>query len=319
MRPLLIGSAALAYHLDKMEIAHNIVPKDYDLIVQDEYDAKGISSVIQENAIETTPLVSITSKKFNTHTKAFKCDGVIFEITHPLDYTDDTSTSNLLLLSSYWKEYTTINGVICKVAPLDVLFMLKWSHRYLKNSPHFRKTMVTIRNLQKIGAKVYDEEWLKLREKETYDYSHPKLNVSKSDFFNSNFAYVYDHDSIHNAVKVLDRPAYMYYMEYDQEVKSSREKFFAQPREIQLLGVLEEAYVLAIERVLIPNNFNVKPRQAFDMALEKVCTSITSGWFRQFAWENYELVSRMYDGIYVDKFILARDSDKLIMHMDDQL
>jgi hypothetical protein len=26
------------------------------------------------------------------------------------------------------------------------------------------------------------------------------------------------------------------------------------------------------------------------MALMKVCTSITSGWFRAFAWEHYDLV-----------------------------
>jgi hypothetical protein len=29
-------------------------------------------------------------------------------------------------------------------------------------------------------------------------------------------------------------------------------------------------------------------------ALDKVCTSITSGWFREFAWQNYDEVVKIY-------------------------
>jgi hypothetical protein len=49
--------------------------------------------------------------------------------------------------------------------------------------------------------------------------------------------------------------------------------------------------VLAIERSLVPHPGKKTPEQAYLMALEKVCTSITSGWFREFAWENYEIAS----------------------------
>ena len=42
------------------------------------------------------------------------------------------------------------------------------------------------------------------------------------------------------------------------------------------------------------------------MALEKVCTSITSGWFREYAWENYHRVVHMYKTLgvndYIDRF-----------------
>ncbi len=70
----------------------------------------------------------------------------------------------------------------------------------------------------------------------------------------------------------------------------------------RLYGVLEEAYVLALERSQIPFAGKVTPRQSFDIAIEKVCTSITSGWFREFAWENYDKVVELYRDDYVEKF-----------------
>jgi hypothetical protein len=44
------------------------------------------------------------------------------------------------------------------------------------------------------------------------------------------------------------------------------------------------------------------PREAFDMALSKVCSSITSGWFREFCWENYDAIADLYSDDYVIKF-----------------
>lgn len=84
---------------------------------------------------------------------------------------------------------------------------------------------------------------------------------------------------------------------------TDKAKFFSLPREIQLLGVLEESYVLALERSIIPHNSD--RRRAFAMAISKVCTSITSGWFREFAWENYDDVVALYDDNFVDKFRAA--------------
>ena len=41
------------------------------------------------------------------------------------------------------------------------------------------------------------------------------------------------------------------------------------------------------------------------IALEKVCTSITSGWFREFAWENFDVVTNLYNDDYITKFTNA--------------
>lgn len=303
--PVIIGSVALKYRLEELRYNNDLEPKDHDIIVRDVAQAQSIIDTIRRNVVEFTYLLYSKSKKFGTQTRAFKADGKIFELTWPLDST--CTTADILTASSEWTQtLTTPFGIECKVAPLNLLYSLKWSHRFLKNSPHFLKTMTTIKNLQRIdGIDIWDTDWVERRMKETYDYAHPNLNVGKGEFFNSNFNYVYDHDSIHEAVKVLDKPAYTYYMDGNAEVNCSKETFFALPRAIRLLGVLEEAYVLAIERSQVPNDFSVDPRKSFNIALEKVCTSITSGWFRQFAWDNYELVQQMYDSIYVDKFKLA--------------
>lgn len=298
MKPLLIGSTALAYQLDKLNISHNIKPLDTDLIVADKYESGAIVTFLKWITAKTVSVSRID--KFGVVSTALKFNDSMVEIVYPEKA--GTSTDILIKQSTEWDDTYVFNGIECTVAPLSVLMSLKWSHRFLRNSPHFLKTRIAIKNLQRLKIAPHDSKWVEMRINETYDYSHPNLKVKKEDFFNSNFNYVYDHDSIHEAVKLLDKPAYTFYMSADEEVQCSKELFFSQENTIRLLGVLEETYVLALERSQIPNNFNIDPRVSFNIALEKVCTSITSGWFREYAWENYDIVSRMYDSSYVDKF-----------------
>lgn len=62
--------------------------------------------------------------------------------------------------------------------------------------------------------------------------------------------------------------------------------------DIRLASVYEESAVLALERAILPSGTD--PDIAFRIALEKVCTSIASGWWRDYAWENYHKVMQMY-------------------------
>lgn len=182
------------------------------------------------------------------------------------------------------------------VPSLNVLYMLKMSHRYKKNSPHFLKTMRDIHAMRAAGAVIQDDhrEFFKARQKATLHYQHPNLNRTKDEFFNPEDDYmVYDHDSIHETVALFGKPAYTRYAVEGTEVLSSKAKFLEQPRLFQLAGAYEETCVLALERHQIPNDFKPDPRRSFEIALEKVCTSITSGWFREFAWENYDKILDM--------------------------
>ncbi|AKO61052.1 hypothetical protein AXI76_gp151 [Pseudoalteromonas phage H101] len=189
------------------------------------------------------------------------------------------------------KVLNSLNGKV--MAPPEVLYTLKMSHRFKKNSPHFRKTMDHIKALREYLCSdeipEYLQEFYDLRVKETYDYNHPSLDVSKDAFFaDDGIPYEYDHDSLHEAIRILGKPAYTYFKPDDKEVYCSKEMFYQQPYYIQLLSVVEEAMVLTLERSLIPNKFNPDADKMFRYALMKVCTSITSGWWRDFAWENYD-------------------------------
>lgn len=203
-----------------------------------------------------------------------------------------------------------------KCIDIDFYYVMKETHKYRKNSQHFMKTMQdiyslkSIKNIENIDKlKVKFKEFYDTRCEETYDYNHPNLNQNKQEFFTDSVGYIYDHDDTHEAVKHLDKPAYQYYIEDRCEVKCSKEKFDKLPEIIKLYGVLEEAYVLAIERAVVPNG--VDPDRAFDIALEKVCTSITSGWFREFAYNNYFEVRKLYHHSYWNKFLNALNNNKI--------
>lgn len=202
-----------------------------------------------------------------------------------------------------------------KVASLDTLLLLKLSHRYKKNSPHFLKTMRGIQLLREMGANVSGESMLSLlaeREKETYTNAHPKLNQKKSTFFSeADSFYVYEHDDIHKAVAVGDVPAYTKFAIDGQEVRSSKRKFLGLSPSERLLAGLEECYVLAIERSLVPHPGAMTRKEAFLKSLEKVCTSITSGWFREYCWENYDNIVSLYDDSYYDKFTAALEAGRV--------
>jgi hypothetical protein len=206
-----------------------------------------------------------------------------------------------------YEEVPAVPGLVA-VPSVDVLYALKLSHRYLKNSPHFLKTMRDIQTMRAAGARVPDryKDWFARREKETYSYGHPNLNQSKAGFFSGDgVQYMYDHDTIHLAMAVHEKPAYTYFQKDGAQVAVDRKKWDALPLEYQLASVLEESYVLALERSQIPFGCKLSPRQSFEIALMKVCTSITSGWWREFAWEHYDAALARYDDAYVDRFWAA--------------
>lgn len=237
-------------------------------------------------------------KKFHAIINGFNWD---FEIA----WSDRTC---LELLDGHLRPFakTDLFGQSFSVADPRLIYTLKMSHRFLKNSVHFYKTMADIKKMRSHGITEIPEvlyPWYKRRVKETYYYKHPNLNVKKDEFFKDDgVQYVYDHDTIHVSMQHTDRPMYRNYMKEGSEVACDRNLFDALPMEQRLLGVAEEAYVLALERSQIPFVGKVDPAWSFRFALMKICTSITSGWFREFAWENHDEVLKLYDETYVDRF-----------------
>ena len=279
---LIIGSRALALvapYLLKRK------PRDFDFICSpDEY------SKLMKSGIYTEVKGTTEQKKIATDGNNF------FEFELALPGTSAKLADELVQRKNIGMD---------KIAPLDLLFTIKTSHRYLKNSKFFYKTLGDYHLMKLHGAKVRPEykEFLALREKETYIYAHPSLLKDKKMFFaDDQIKYIYDHDSIHEAVKTLDKPAYLYFKKDDYEVNCDRNKFEALDISIKIAAVHEEASVLALERSLIPLPGVLSPEQAWRLAYSKVASSITSGWFREFAYENALQILKTYPRDFFLKF-----------------
>lgn len=288
---ILIGSRALAL---RAPVVLTRKPLDFDFIAtkeeSDEWIAKNAEKV---NATKVYPLAE--GKKIIVEGDTM----VEFEIIQP-------GASNEMFAKLVAEDKETIPSSFGMIPNLDLLFSLKASHKYLKDSPHFWKTLKDYHRMKAVGASIRPEymEFFKLREQETYaKQKHPSLMQTKDNFFKDDgIQYVYDHDDIHESVKHLEKPAYRYYMKDGSEVMSDKAKFFAQPREVQLYGVVEEAATLAIERSLVPHPGVMTPQTAWGFALSKVLSSITSGWFRAFGYENAFDVLKLYPKNYWEKF-----------------
>lgn len=290
---ILVGSRALAIRAQLLRIPQLLMrqPKDFDFVcTKDEFeewilinsDKAGMKKVYPE---KNKMIVEGDSN----------CE---FEIVSP-------GTSSELMVQLVENRPESLQTSFGWIPTLDMLFTIKSSHKYLKNSPHFWKTLLDYHVMKRVGAKVRQEyeAFLKLREKETYNYAHPKLNTTKENFFKDDgLEYVWDHDDIHKSVARYDRPAYTYYLKDGEQVQCSKKKFFEAPRHIQLAGVVEEAAVLAVERSLVPHPGVWTPEYAWRFALAKVCSSITSGWFREFAYENCLEILKLYPAGYWEKF-----------------
>lgn len=289
---ILIGSRALAFRAPSLLKRE---PKDFDFVCTDQVfeDWKTTNS----DFVSSSEFLDISPTK-----KAFKNDKIILEF----DLIKEGHNSEQFL-KIVQEDKETVESPLGLIPSLDMLFALKASHRYLKNSPHFWKNLFDYHRMKAAGATIHDDwkGWFKQREKETYTYKHPKLNgANKADFFDPNIGvkYVYDHDSIHVAVKHLDQPAYRYFQKDNEQVACDREKFMAASNDVRLFSVLEESYVLAIERSQVPFEGKISPKDSFKIAFSKVLSSITSGWWREWAYDNALDVLPLYSDSYIDRF-----------------
>ncbi len=281
---LLIGSEAAHRRMTGVR-----TDTDIDLIMT----MGDLLDFVEENGVDAAP---ISKTKF-----VGKWCGALIEME--VAWPDSTAE---WLLDQITGDVIDLMGQKLFLPDLDWLYTIKMSHRFLADSPHFLKTMRDIRDMRSAGAKIADEVWLEARELETYTKLRPKLNVSKDTFFaEGRERFPYDHDQLHELVKVLHKPAYEYYKGDGKEVWSDKEKWNACNEYVKQAGVLEECYVLALERCLIPHPGKVTPAVAFRMALEKVCTSITSGYFREYAWENFNSIVARSNDFYHDRFLRA--------------
>lgn len=126
----------------------------------------------------------------------------------------------------------------------------------------------------------------------------PKLNVSKKQFFNDGVKKYIEHDYLHEVLAHYDKPMYTK-MQKEGEVFCHKELWDNFSQVDKIYTVLEECYVIACERRIIPvhvtGSKEYYTRAAFMWALRRVCTDLTSGFFREFAINNYSSIIGLYN------------------------
>lgn len=186
------------------------------------------------------------------------------------------------------------------VATLDELYTIKLSHIYWNIHGTWGKHYGHLKYMHSKGAVVIPELHDLLYDvwKDLHGGKHVKL--TEDNFFTDTVTRTYPHDDIHEAIKTLETPAYKLILRDGHKVKVDRHKFDTLPYTHQLLCAQEEIEVLALERFLIPHDFEYNKMRAHRESLQKVLTSTTTGWFAKFIAFNHYMLNT--PGDYVERF-----------------
>lgn len=261
---ILIGSRALKYWYPDLQLREGA---DWDIIDSASYYSRG------DFRVEVHPERHLNNER-------------VFDF---MKYDDSGS-----LDGPGWVELP--DGREVSVAPLNVLAAIKRSHlwrdyQWDKHITHYNKYL-----RQHLDDSVQDflKERTKLT-KEAYPQGNPSLNQSNEDFFDDAVAKVYDHDFIHELAAYYDQPLYTRLKRDDSKAWCEKDLWEALSLEDKQKCVAEECYVIATERFLVRNNWNYSYKGAYLTALKKVCTTLTSGWFRDFAIDNHPEIMALFD------------------------
>lgn len=128
----------------------------------------------------------------------------------------------------------------------------------------------------------------------------PNLMQSTADFFDDAVQKKYKHDDLHELFAYYDKPLYTRLQDKPGLAWCSAELWYNLSREDQIKCIVEEVYVIAAERFLIPLDWKYPMKLAYTQALDKVCTTLCSGYFRAGGIDMYPEVQGLF---HKDKFL----------------
>jgi hypothetical protein len=288
---LIVGSKALKHHYP-----------DFPRVIND-IDLIGFA----KDAILLTKLLEPSEVKNTEHTILLK---------NIKNKTDVYNTNNVEILladnSISLKKYLDYDkGKI--YASKEVLYSLKKSHIHfpIKFKKHIHDYCFlhdvlfgedVLSEITKLNYQETEQRFGKLKT--------PSLNKSVESFFDQSKEYVtsyFIHDDIHQVMSHYEKPLYLKMQKDPSIAKCDKDLWRIFPYEHKCQCVLEEAYVIALERKILPMIFGggkgYTSDEAFDWALMRICTTLCSGWFREFATKNYFIVKKLYNNEYVEKFL----------------
>lgn len=213
----------------------------------------------------------------------------------------DPDHLNTLKLERYASEQPIVhNGVELYPLNLKGLSIVKRSHLwrdlgFVKHITMYHKHIMD-------GSFQYDDidreilnERIHLTMK-SYPQKNPSLKQTKNEFFDDFVVKKFDHDYLHEIVAYNDIPMYKRMQDLSKDsVWCEKKKWDLFSHLEKLQCIAEECTVIAFERFLIPKDYKFGFKTAFILSLDKVCTTLTSGWFRDYAIDHYNQLVNMFD------------------------
>lgn len=307
---LVVGSKALKYRFPRIERQ----VKDVDIVAYLEEADKLKSTLSPSKVIETEWVVSLLGIKNKDE---------IFDKPNVEILIADKSES-LRRYLVYQKLKANNELFACS----EILYSLKKSHIHfpIKFEKHIYDFIMLNRHFSGVDV-LKDVTKLKFVETEERlgKLKTPSLNKSVDNFFSQSKSFVksyFIHDDMHKAVAHYAEPLYLR-MQRDI-TKAICDKFLWEKFtfEDKCRCVLEEAYVIALERKVLPSLFGdakqwTGAEEALDWALMRICTTLCSGWFRRFATENYDKIKELSNTNYVEDFLIKFQDGKINKIKDD--
>jgi hypothetical protein len=291
---LLIGSKALAHWVPLSRIG-----KDFDVFIS-------LDELSEWNKLNKHLVVhSHWGHKYSKQLIKMNTGEIIeFEISKP------KSSCDLIEKLNISSPVVDFFGLNIKIADIQSLYIIKKSHitKPIKWFKHINDYHVIKNHMIQNNVKLtkLHKTALKKRIIETNErtkVTKPNLNMSNAEFFaKSQHAVnrVYEHDVLHEKTCFYDRPLYERLKIDKTKAKLEKKLFDALSFDDKIKLVQEEAFAIALERQIIPGN-TTDPKAAYFYAIERISTTLTAGWFREFALENFkDIINVNFD--YVERF-----------------
>lgn len=183
-------------------------------------------------------------------------------------------------------------------ATVDELYTIKVSHSYweLKNGT-WNKHIYDIRWLKRKGAHLEQDfhDALYGVWEDVHGKKKTNLSMEKGEFFADAVTRIYDHDSIHDSVAYGDTAMYNLILKDGSTVDVDSKKMWGLGFDNLVLLFREEICATALERIVIPRNYQCSPGAAYRWALRRTITSLTKGKSAQFIVENFDAFAKPDD------------------------
>lgn len=296
---IVLGSKAL--HINLSTDVERFMRSDIDVVMSlDEFYA-----FVEKNTPYITKMVPTSATKFSLRLKNTRTQHYEIEIA--------LKGSALWLLDNHSSiasgNFTDDCGNTFEVANTEILYLTKKSH--IHYAIHYDKNIADYtllkNNVDENKLKEY-MPYFKMRAQETKERINkrlPRLNRTNKEFFDRSknvVGYVFEHDDIHEAIKHYERPVYEMMKKDFSSAWCEKDMFHQLPHEYKIRCVQEEAYVIALERYIVLRKGPQDHFEAYKAALQRICTTLCSGFFRDFAVDNYFEVLEAYSPHYVALF-----------------